>query len=123
VSGSVIGVEQIAYAKNASTRQVNMTISLAFLAPDLVRSRNGIFVSQNPRFPSRGTVLCPVKSRCQGVADEMRGLGRLDGGGSSQIRTGLSLFFPVISELTGKIPRFSGVGPLKEAIMHIDSVG
>jgi hypothetical protein len=29
------------------------------------QSRNGIFASQNPRFPSRGTVLCHLKSRCQ----------------------------------------------------------
>jgi site-specific DNA recombinase len=33
VSGSVIGVEQIAVRQKCSMRQVNMTISLAFLAP------------------------------------------------------------------------------------------
>jgi site-specific DNA recombinase len=38
VSGSVIGVEQIAVRQKCSMRQVNMTISLAFLAPDLVRA-------------------------------------------------------------------------------------
>ena len=37
VSGSVIGVEQIAVRQKCSMRQVNMTISLA-LAPDLVRA-------------------------------------------------------------------------------------
>jgi site-specific DNA recombinase len=37
VSSSVIGVEQIAVRQKCSMRQVNMTISLAFLAPDLVR--------------------------------------------------------------------------------------
>jgi len=38
VSGSVIDVEQIAVRQKCSMRQVNMTISLAFLAPDLVRA-------------------------------------------------------------------------------------
>jgi site-specific DNA recombinase len=38
VSGSVVGVEQIATRQKCSVRQVNMTISLAFLAPDLVRA-------------------------------------------------------------------------------------
>ncbi len=38
VSGSVIGVEQIAARQKCSVRQVNMTISLAFLAPNLVRA-------------------------------------------------------------------------------------
>jgi site-specific DNA recombinase len=38
VSGSVTNVEQIATRQKCSARQVNMTISLAFLAPDLVRA-------------------------------------------------------------------------------------
>jgi site-specific DNA recombinase len=38
ISGSVTGVEQIATRQKCSVRQVNMTISLAFLAPDLVRA-------------------------------------------------------------------------------------
>src|SRR5258705_936457 len=38
VSGSVTGVEQIATRQKCSVRQVNMTISLAFLAPDLVKA-------------------------------------------------------------------------------------
>jgi site-specific DNA recombinase len=38
VSGSVDGVEQIATRQKCSVRQVNMTISLAFLAPDLARA-------------------------------------------------------------------------------------
>ena len=38
VSGSVTDVEQIAARQKCSVRQVNMTISLAFLAPDLVRA-------------------------------------------------------------------------------------
>jgi site-specific DNA recombinase len=38
VSGSVTDVQQIATRKKCSVRQVNMTISLAFLAPDLVRA-------------------------------------------------------------------------------------
>ena len=38
VSGSVIDVQQIATRQKCSVRQVNMTISLAFLAPDLVRA-------------------------------------------------------------------------------------
>ena len=38
VSSSVIGVEQIAVRQKCSMRQVNMTISLAFLAPDLVKA-------------------------------------------------------------------------------------
>jgi len=38
VSGSIRDVEQIAARENCSVRQVNMTISLAFLAPDLVRA-------------------------------------------------------------------------------------
>ena len=36
VSGSVIDVQQIAARQKCSARQVNLTISLAFLAPDLV---------------------------------------------------------------------------------------
>jgi site-specific DNA recombinase len=38
VSGSVMDVQQIAARQKCSVRQVNMTISLAFLAPDLVRA-------------------------------------------------------------------------------------
>jgi site-specific DNA recombinase len=38
VSGSVTDVQQIASRRKCSVRQVNMTISLAFLAPDLVRA-------------------------------------------------------------------------------------
>jgi site-specific DNA recombinase len=38
VSGSVTDVQQIAVRQKCSVRQVNMTISLAFLAPDLVRA-------------------------------------------------------------------------------------
>jgi site-specific DNA recombinase len=38
VSGSVSDVQQIAARQKCSVRQVNMTISLAFLAPDLVRA-------------------------------------------------------------------------------------
>ena len=38
VSGAVLGPEAIASREGCSRRQVNMTISLAFLAPDLVRA-------------------------------------------------------------------------------------
>jgi site-specific DNA recombinase len=38
VSGSVTNVEQIATRQKCSVRQVNMTISLALLAPDLVKA-------------------------------------------------------------------------------------
>lgn len=38
VSGSVTDVQQIATRQKCSARQVNMTLSLAFLAPDLVRA-------------------------------------------------------------------------------------
>src|SRR5215207_2218205 len=38
VSGAVTDVQQIATRQRCSVRQVNMTISLAFLAPDLVRA-------------------------------------------------------------------------------------
>jgi hypothetical protein len=38
LSGTVTDVEQIASRQKCSARQVNMTISLAFLAPDLVRA-------------------------------------------------------------------------------------
>jgi site-specific DNA recombinase len=38
LSGSVTDVQQIAARQKCSVRQVNMTISLAFLAPDLVRA-------------------------------------------------------------------------------------
>jgi hypothetical protein len=38
VSGSVANIEQIATRQKCSVRQVNMTISLAFLAPDLVKA-------------------------------------------------------------------------------------
>jgi hypothetical protein len=38
VSGSATNIEQIAARQKCSVRQVNMTISLAFLAPDLVKA-------------------------------------------------------------------------------------
>ena len=38
VAGTVKSVEQIAARDNCSIRQVNMTISLAFLAPELVQA-------------------------------------------------------------------------------------
>jgi site-specific DNA recombinase len=38
VSGSAANIEQIATCQKCSVRQVNMTISLAFLAPDLVKA-------------------------------------------------------------------------------------
>ena len=38
VSGSVTDIKQIASRQKCSVRQVNLTISLAFLAPDLVRA-------------------------------------------------------------------------------------
>jgi hypothetical protein len=38
VAGTVKNVEQIASAENCTVRQVNMTISLAFLAPNLVQT-------------------------------------------------------------------------------------
>jgi hypothetical protein len=38
VSGQITEVEQIAKREHCSVRQVNMTISLAFIAPDLVRA-------------------------------------------------------------------------------------
>jgi site-specific DNA recombinase len=38
VSGSATNIEQIATRQKCSMRQVNMTISLAFLAPDLVKA-------------------------------------------------------------------------------------
>ena len=38
VSGSLTNIEQIATRQKCSVRQVNMTISLAFLAPDLVKA-------------------------------------------------------------------------------------
>jgi site-specific DNA recombinase len=38
VSGSALNIEKIATRQKCSVRQVNMTISLAFLAPDLVKA-------------------------------------------------------------------------------------
>jgi hypothetical protein len=38
VSGSATSVEQIAVRQKCSVRQLNMTISLAFLVPDLVKA-------------------------------------------------------------------------------------
>src|SRR5947209_3984257 len=38
VAGTVTGVEQIAAREKCSVRKVNMTISLAFLAPDLIKA-------------------------------------------------------------------------------------
>lgn len=38
VSGSAANIEQIATRQKCSVRQVNMTISLAFLAPDLIKA-------------------------------------------------------------------------------------
>jgi len=41
ISGSVTDAEQIASREQCSVRHVNMTISLAFLAPKLVRAVEG----------------------------------------------------------------------------------
>src|SRR6516225_11349101 len=38
VTGAIISIEQIAARDRCSIRQVNMTISLAFLAPNLVQA-------------------------------------------------------------------------------------
>ncbi|MGC1858985.1 MAG: hypothetical protein WA725_19825 [Pseudolabrys sp.] len=38
IGGTVANVEQIAAAENCTIRQINMTISLAFLAPNLVQA-------------------------------------------------------------------------------------
>ena len=38
ISGSATNIEQIATRQKCSVRQVNMTLSLAFLAPDLVKA-------------------------------------------------------------------------------------
>jgi site-specific DNA recombinase len=38
IAGTVTSVEQIAAAENCTVRQINMTISLAFLAPALVQA-------------------------------------------------------------------------------------
>jgi site-specific DNA recombinase len=38
IAGTVTNVEQIATTENCTVRQVNMTISLAFLAPNLVQA-------------------------------------------------------------------------------------
>ncbi|MGA6997078.1 MAG: recombinase family protein, partial [Pseudolabrys sp.] len=38
IRGTVTNVEQIASAENCTVRQINMTISLAFLAPNLVQA-------------------------------------------------------------------------------------
>jgi hypothetical protein len=38
IAGSVTNVEQIAATENCTIRQINMTISLAFLAPNLVQA-------------------------------------------------------------------------------------
>ena len=38
IAGTVTNVEQIAATENCTVRQVNMTISLAFLAPNLVQA-------------------------------------------------------------------------------------
>jgi hypothetical protein len=56
VSGSVTDVQQIAARQKCSVRQVNMTISLAFLAPDLVRAA---VEGRLPRGISSGFVMLP----------------------------------------------------------------
>jgi len=38
IAGTVTNVEQIAATQNSTVRQINMTISLAFIAPDLVKA-------------------------------------------------------------------------------------
>jgi site-specific DNA recombinase len=38
IAGTVTNVEQIAATQNCTVRQINMTISLAFLAPNLVQA-------------------------------------------------------------------------------------
>jgi site-specific DNA recombinase len=46
----VIGVEQIAVRQKCSMCQVNMTISFAFLAPDLVRAAVEGYLPRGIRF-------------------------------------------------------------------------
>jgi hypothetical protein len=48
-------------------------------------------------------------------------LGQASGGGSSLLRTALSVDFPVIRELTGKISQFWLFGPLGTRIKLVES--
>jgi hypothetical protein len=59
VSGSVIGVEQIAVRQKCSMRQLNMTISLAFLAPDLVRAETAFLPPRIPDFQAAERSFAP----------------------------------------------------------------
>src|SRR5207245_4558235 len=58
VSGSAANIEQIAARQKCSVRQVNMTISLAFLAPALVKAAvegrlpPGVGVERRPAAPA-----------------------------------------------------------------------
>jgi site-specific DNA recombinase len=60
VSGSAANIEQIAIRQKCSVRQVNTTISLAFLAPDLVKAAvegrlpRGIGVENSATLPRNG---------------------------------------------------------------------
>ena len=59
VAGTVTNVEQIAATENCTVRQINMTISLAFLAPNLVQAAvdgrlpRGIGVAKSARCAGR----------------------------------------------------------------------
>jgi hypothetical protein len=95
VSGSVIGVEQIAVRQKCSMRQVNMTISLAFLAPDLVRDwrlKIGLRDRKGHRRPKEwnDTGENPHRNGLSRVGAGICGFVGLDGGVRSLIRTGLS---------------------------------
>jgi hypothetical protein len=61
---------------------------------------------QRDRKPGDDTGEISAETASFGVADEMRGLGRLGGGVRSQIRTGLRSKFRDRRELTGQIREF-----------------
>jgi hypothetical protein len=112
VSGRVTTVAELCTREKCSIRQVNMTISLASLAPNLVRAavegrlprgtalkvpaqtchppqrpKFGIWVAESPR-----------RNALFGVLPEICGLQGLGGGVRSQIRTGLQGQFPANRE-------------------------
>jgi hypothetical protein len=101
----------IATRDGCSVRKVNMTISLAFLAPDVSRAEKKAPIGrQNHRSAvseTKWSYKNPAKSGHLARLQEISTIARVRGGGCSPIRTRLSLQF---REMQGDFDKMQGRG-------------
>jgi hypothetical protein len=74
IADPTASAESIAKRENCSARKINMTISLAFLAPDLVKASRmawGLLASSTCRRNGLGSTRCLVLSRALTVSDQV----------------------------------------------------